>query len=117
MIPLIYPCSNRIGKSDTGVNDASAMDDESDDGTRAPSPSRKGQKVIGGRVHKARVPPRNTGKKTEHKKLDDPVVAMDNADDEEGNNVASGPESEDRLTLRESEGEKKEAVIKGEEAV
>lgn len=73
---------------------AAETDDEKTPTT--PAHSAKRQKTMHGRVNK-RVSPRK-GKKTDYKKLDDPFVTMDNAKDEDGNNVFGEPvgtESED----------------------
>lgn len=90
---------------------------ETDDGEApvTPAPSAKRQKTMNGAVSK-RVSPRK-GTKTDYKKLDDPFVTMNNATDEDGNNVfgePSGIESEDTYAI---DGSFKEAAVKMEEAV
>lgn len=84
-----------------------------------PVHSNKRQKTISGRVTK-RVSPRE-GKKTNYKNLDDPFVTMENAKDEDGNNVfgePSGTQSEDTYdTGSFKEDGKAAATIKVEEAV
>ncbi|KAF6219939.1 hypothetical protein HO133_003764 [Letharia lupina] len=66
---------------------AAETDDEKIPAT--PIPSVKRQKTVNGRVSK-RISPRK-GKKTDYKKLDDPFATMDNAKDENGNNVFGEP--------------------------
>ena len=78
------------------VEEESAAETDNGKTPITPAHSAKRQKTIGGRVTK-RVSPR-MGKKTDYKSLDDPFVTMDNAKDENGNNVfgePSGTESED----------------------
>lgn len=83
-----------------------------------PSPSAKRQKTMGGRVSK-RISPRKVNQ-ADYKQLDDPFATMDNAKDEDGNNVfgePSGTESEDTYA---TDGSFKEAeqgtAVKVEEA-
>lgn len=96
---------------------AAETDDEKIPAT--PIPSVKRQKTVNGRVSK-RISPRK-GKKTDYKKLDDPFATMDNAKDENGNNVfgePSGTESEDTYATDGSFKETgKDAAVKLEEAV
>lgn len=96
---------------------AAETDDEKSPTT--PAPSAKRQKTVGGRASK-RVSPRKS-KKTDYKKLDDPFVTMNDAQDENGNNVfgePSGTESEDIYATDGSFKEAgKDAVVKMEEAV
>lgn len=94
---------------------------ETDNGKTLITPAHavKRQKTISGRITK-RVSPRQ-GKKTNYKNLDDPFVTMDNAKDEDGNNVfgePSGTESEDTYVTDGSfKDDGKAAAIKTEEAI
>ena len=79
----------------------------------------KRQKTIGGRVTK-RVSPRKD-RKINYKKLDDPFVSIDSAEEEDGNNVVGEPsntESEDTYATDGSYTEAdKKVTVKTEEAV
>ena len=96
-------------------NEESAAETDDGEAPVTPAPSAKRQKTMNGAVSK-RVSPRQ-GKTTDYKKLDDPFVTMNNATDEDGNNVfgePSGTESEDTYA---TDGSFKEATVKMEEAV
>ncbi|CAD6586324.1 MAG: hypothetical protein ASARMPREDX12_002335 [Alectoria sarmentosa] len=105
--------SEMVMKTNSEEESAAETDDEKSPTT--PATSAKRQKTMGGRASK-RVSPRNS-KKTDYKKLDDPFVTMNDAQDENGNNVfgePSGTESEDTYA---TDGSFKDAVVKMEEAV
>lgn len=84
----------------------------------ATSPAKR-QKTIGGRVIK-RVSPRKS-KKTDYKTLDDPFVHMDDAKDDDGNNVFGGPSGTDTEDTYATDGSfrplEQDVAIKVEEAV
>ena len=115
-----------ISTDNAGEEESAAETDEEKDPTN-PAPSAKRQRTLGGRVTK-RVSPRK-GKKTDYKKLDDPFVTMDNAEDENGNNIFGEPvgtESEDTYATDGSfkeakmgaeKEEEEDAAVKMEEAV
>lgn len=98
----------------------SAAETDNEMSPTTPAPSVKRQKTVGGRVNK-RVSPRKS-KKTDYKKLDDPFVTMNDAQDENGNNVfgePSGTESEEDTYATDSSFKEagKDVLVKMEEAV
>lgn len=111
--------------NDSEEESVAEIDDEKTSIT--PAPSAKRQKTLGGRVSK-RVSPRKD-KKVDYKKLGDPFITMENAEDEDGNNVfgePSGTESEDtyatdgsfrKAEMDASKDAGKDPAVKMEEAV
>ena len=91
---------------------------ESADSAKNPfSTPRNRNKVISGRVRKARVSPRQSVK-PDYKKLGDPFVGMDEAKDEHGNNIFGNDESGSEDTYpSDAEFRDGEEVYGGEEEV
>ena len=96
----------------------SAVETDNEKTPTTPNLSQR-QKVISGRVTK-RSSPRNNAKK-DYKSIGDPFATMENAKDENGNNVfgpPSGTESEDTYATDGSfKANDNDAVVKIEEAV
>ena len=96
----------------------SAAETENEKTPITPHPSKR-QKVIGGRVTKRSSPRKNV--KKDYKNIGDPFSTMENAKDENGNNIfgePSGNESEDTYATDGSfKAHDDDAVVKIEEAV
>lgn len=99
--------------------EGSAAETDNEKTPITPAHSAKRQKTISGRITK-RVSPRE-GKKTDYKNLVDPFVTMDNAKDEDGNNIFGAPSGTESEDTHATDGSFKEggkvAAIKMEEAI
>lgn len=107
------------GKEETEQGATPPESETEDNAATTPNHSAKRQKTISGRVTKARISPRKSGKK-DYKALDDPFVAMDTTLDANGEKVfdIEKTESEDSYGTDGEFGKAAmQATIKMEEAI